>query len=310
MPELIPSIRELRGKLLPLRRAGKSIGLVLTMGALHAGHRRLLDAARRETDVTAASIFVNPLQFDRPEDLERYPRTLEQDLAVCGEAGIDFVFAPAPREIYPEQPLVAVDVRALTETLCGPRRPGHFQGVATVVLKLFQIVQPDRAYFGEKDAQQLAIIRRMVEDFNLPLEIVPIATVREPDGLALSSRNRLLTVHQREIAPLLYRALDLARQTINSGERSVDHILRSIERLFARCSGIRLEYFEIVDDRTLALVSEIKGPVLIAAAAWLGSVRLIDNVTAGTHARSADFERPTAADTDVSYSAWRPDSSR
>jgi pantoate--beta-alanine ligase len=282
MPELVPAIGALRTKLQPLRRAGKSIGFVPTMGALHSGHRCLLDAARRETEVTVASIFVNPMQFDRAEDLERYPRTLEPDLAVCAEAGIDFVFAPAPREIYREEPLITVDVGALTKTLCGPRRPGHFRGVATVVLKLFEIVQPDRAYFGEKDAQQLAIIKRMVEDFDLPLEIVPIATVREPDGLALSSRNRLLTAEQREIAPLLSRALFLAREMVDGGEKSVDKILRSVERVFAGVSGMSLEYFEIVDSRTLALVREINRPVLIAGAAWLGSVRLIDNVTAAS----------------------------
>ena len=280
MPELISSIRELRAKLLPLRRAGKSIGFVPTMGALHAGHRRLLDAARRETGITVASIFVNPLQFDRSDDLERYPRTLESDLAMCEEVGIDFIFAPVPQEIYPQEPLVTVDVGTLTKNLCGPRRPGHFRGVATVVLKLFQMVQPDRAYFGEKDAQQLAIIRRMVEDFNLPVEIVPIATVREPDGLALSSRNRLLTPQQREIAPLLSHALFLAREAVESGKNSPDTILRLVDPIIAAQPDMRLEYFEIVDTRTLALVREITGPVLIAAAAWLGSVRLIDNVTA------------------------------
>ena len=281
MPELISSIAELRAKLTPPRRAGKSIGLVPTMGALHAGHRRLLDAARRETEIAVVSIFVNPLQFDRAEDLARYPRTLAADVAMCGEAGIDLVFAPAPAEIYPREALVTVDVGTLTENLCGPRRPGHFRGVATVVLKLFEIVQPDRAYFGEKDAQQLAIIRRMVEDFNVPLEIVPIATVREPDGLALSSRNRLLTPRQRELAPLLSRALFLARDAVRSGETSVEKILRLAEPLLAGQSEIRLEYFEMVDCRTLALVDEVTGPVLIAAAAWFGSVRLIDNVSVG-----------------------------
>lgn len=278
MPEVVSIVGELRARLQPLRRAGKSIGLVPTMGALHAGHRRLLDAARGENDAVAASIFVNPLQFDRAQDLEQYPRTLEQDLAVCEAAGVDLVFAPAPEEIYPRTPLVTVDVGSLTETLCGPRRPGHFRGVATVVLKLFAMVQPDRAYFGEKDAQQLAIIERMVEDFHLPVKIVPIPTVREPDGLALSSRNRLLTREQREIAPLLSQALFAARERVEAGETSVEKIVELAAKRFAARPEFRLEYFEIVDRGTLALVRQIEGPVLIAAAAWLGSVRLIDNV--------------------------------
>jgi pantoate--beta-alanine ligase len=278
MPELVSSIRELRARLQPLRRAGRSIGLVPTMGALHAGHRRLLDQARWQNEVVVASIFVNPLQFDRAQDLEQYPRTMKQDLAVCADARVDLVFAPAAEEVYPQSPLVVVEVGSLTDTLCGPRRPGHFRGVATVVLKLFEIVQPDRAYFGEKDAQQLAIIERMVGDFNLPVEIVPVATVREPDGLALSSRNRLLTPRQREIAPLLSRELFAARDRIEGGESSADAIVASATQHFAAHPEIRLEYFEIVDRGTLALVHEIRGPVLIAAAAWLGSVRLIDNV--------------------------------
>ena len=286
MPELISTIPELRGKLQPYRRAGTSIGFVPTMGALHAGHRRLLEIARQETGLVVASIFVNPTQFDRPEDLERYPRTLDQDLAVCGDAGVHFVFAPSAAEMYPEQNFIAVDIRSLNDTLCGPHRPGQFRAVATVVLKLFQIVQPERAYFGEKDAQQLAVIRRMVDELNVPVSIVPVPTVREPDGLALSSRNQLLTADQRQIAPALSRALFCARELVEGGEPSVEAILGSARRIFAGHPGIRLEYFEIVDPRTLALVPRITGPVLIAGAAWLGKVRLIDNVAASPAGRS------------------------
>jgi pantoate--beta-alanine ligase len=280
MPELVSSIRELREKLLPYRRVGKSIGFVPTMGALHAGHRRLLEIARQETDVVVASIFVNPLQFDRAEDLGRYPRTLDQDLVTCADAGVDFVFLPPPSEMYPGETLVTVDLRSLTDTLCGPHRPGHFRGVATVVLKLFEIVLPDLAYFGEKDAQQLAIIRRMVGELNVPVKVVAVETVREPDGLALSSRNQLLTAEQRRIAPVLSQALFSAREMVERGESSVEAILGSVVQTFARYSEIRLEYFEIVDPGTLALVPRVTGPVLIAGAIWLGSVRLIDNLTA------------------------------
>lgn len=202
MLEVIPDPAEIRHRLLRVRQAGQSIGLVPTMGALHAGHQALLDAARRQNDVVVASIFVNPLQFNRKEDLETYPRTMEEDLRVCDRSGVDFVFAPKQDDLYPDQQRTFVESPVLSEHLCGQFRPGHFRGVATVVLKLFNIVQPDRAYFGEKDAQQLAIIRRMVQDFNLPLTIVPVPTVREPDGLAISSRNQLLTPEQRAVAPV------------------------------------------------------------------------------------------------------------
>ena len=193
MPELVASVSGLRELLAPDRRAGRAIGLVPTMGALHLGHRRLLEIARRETETVVASIFVNPTQFDRQDDLDRYPRPLSRDLEICGEAGVDIVFTPTAAEMYPQAQLTWVEAPALTEHLCGPGRPGHFRGVATVVMKLLQIVQPDRAYFGEKDAQQLAVIRRMVKDLNVPVTVVPVATVRESDGLAMSSRNQHLS---------------------------------------------------------------------------------------------------------------------
>ena len=208
MAEVVAKIANLRKLLAPKRTAGKTIGLVPTMGALHAGHRRLLDTTRAESDLVVATIFVNPTQFNRAEDLDKYPRTLDQDLEVCREAGVDLVFAPSATEMYPQEPRTWVDVPALAEHLCGPGRPGHFRGVATVVMKLFQIAQPDRAYFGEKDAQQLAIIRRMVKDLDVPVTIVPVATVREPDGLAMSSRNRHLTPEERQRATVLSNAVD------------------------------------------------------------------------------------------------------
>jgi pantoate--beta-alanine ligase len=249
------------------------------MGALHAGHATLLEAARRENEFVVASIFVNPLQFDREEDLERYPRTFDNDLRMCDERGVDLAFAPTSGELYPTEQLTFVDVPALDDYLCGKFRPGHFRGVATVVLKLFNIVQPHRAYFGEKDAQQLAIIRKMAQDLNLPVTIVPVSTVREQDGLALSSRNKHLTASQRQIAPVLSRALRHALDSIRGGERSVAVIRRSVQPLFAAYPDVRLEYFEVTDPENLTPLDHVDGPALIAGAMWIGSTRLIDNMT-------------------------------
>ena len=280
MPEVIRDPNELRRRLATARKNNRSIGLVPTMGALHAGHVALLQAARRQNDVAVTSIFVNPLQFDRRQDLDSYPRTMEDDLNVCGDCGVDVVFAPTEAELYPAEQLTFVESPALSAHLCGQFRSGHFRGVATVVLKLFNLVQPDRAYFGEKDAQQLAIIRRMVQDLNLPLTIVPIATVRESDGLAISSRNKLLTSQQRQIAPVLSRALRAAVELIQGGgETSVPVLHRKALAVLSAYPDARLEYFEIVDPETLAPVETVNGPVLIAAALWLGSVRLIDNIS-------------------------------
>jgi len=277
MPELASSVSGLREFLAPDRRAGRAIGLVPTMGALHLGHRRLLEIARGETHTLVASIFVNPTQFDRQDDLDRYPRPLSRDLEICREAGVDIVFAPTAAEMYPQAQLTWVETPALTEHLCGPGRPGHFRGVATVVMKLLQIVQPDRAYFGEKDAQQLAVIRRMVKDLNVPVTIVPVATVRESDGLAMSSRNQHLSPAERETATALSRALFAARKLVESGEPSPDVIQSAVAPQLA---GIRVEYFSIVDPETLQPVTRIERRVLIAGAIWLASTRLIDNVSA------------------------------
>jgi pantoate--beta-alanine ligase len=256
------------------------VGLVPTMGALHEGHVTLIDAARAECGTVVVSIFVNPLQFDREDDLQHYPRTLESDVRVCSEHGVDVIFAPTVEAMYPQPPSCRVVVGALAEHLCGQFRPGHFNGVATVVLKLLEIVRPARAYFGEKDAQQLAIIRRLVEDFNVAVTIVGVPTVREADGLALSSRNVHLGPEERAAAPALYRALSEARRAIEQGKRETRSIVRDARASLAREGRIRLEYFEIVDPHTLQPVEEVTGPVLIAAAAWLGSTRLIDNVQA------------------------------
>jgi pantoate--beta-alanine ligase len=277
------TVAELREALAAHRRAnsgtGSSIGLVPTMGALHEGHGRLIERAAAENTCVVVSIFVNPTQFNDPKDFERYPRTLDADMAFCEARGAAIVFAPSAAEMYPEPPRTFVEVEGLTGHLCGKFRPGHFRGVATVVLKLFEIVQPDRAYFGEKDAQQLAVIARMVRDLNVPVSVIGVETVREADGLAMSSRNRLLTPAERRIAPLLYQALQLAGRRIEAGARDPaqarEHALALLRR-----PEIRVEYLEIVDPAALQPVEQIGGPVRVAAAVWLGSTRLIDNLLA------------------------------
>ncbi|MBI5281178.1 MAG: pantoate--beta-alanine ligase [Candidatus Solibacter usitatus] len=279
MPEIVSQTGRLRELLQTPRAAGASIGFVPTMGALHAGHARLLEVARRQNQFLAASIFVNPLQFDRPEDLDTYPRTWEQDLRLCRDCGVDLIFAPTPELLYPRQQLTFVESPSLAAHLCGRFRPGHFRGVATVVLKLLNLVQPNRAYFGRKDAQQLAIIRRMALDLDLPVEIVPVPTVREPDGLALSSRNLRLTPPQRVLAPLLYRSLRAAAEAIDAGETSVPVIRQRALAVLSPCPAESVEYFEIVDPETLVPLDRVAAPVLIAAALWLGATRLIDNLS-------------------------------
>src|SRR5439155_19881556 len=217
--DVITSIPQVRDRVTRARHANRRIGLVPTMGALHEGHKRLIDLARSECDLVVVSIFVNPLQFDREDDLNMYPRTLESDVDICSGSHVDVVFTPSVDEIYPSPLECVVDVGRIADHLCGRFRPGHFRGVATVVLKLFQIAQPDRAYFGQKDAQQLALIRRLVADFNVPVEIVAVPTVREPDGLALSSRNKRLKPDERQIATVLYDALRAAKSQIEAGMR-------------------------------------------------------------------------------------------
>jgi len=256
------------------------LGFVPTMGALHAGHGRLIDEARATCASVAVSIFVNPIQFNASEDYARYPRPLESDLEFCAARGVDMVFAPPLEEMYPQPQNVFVEVGPVADAMEGRFRPGHFRGVATVVLKLFQIVQPDRAYFGEKDAQQLAVIRRMVQDLSVPVEIVRVPTVREPDGLALSSRNRHLSGGERTIAPLLYLALSAAQRSIAAGSRDVEAIKRAALTVFAGDPRVRLEYLEIAGDTDMQPVQSVDGPVRVLAAAWVGGTRLIDNLCA------------------------------
>jgi len=268
------------------RQAGRTIGFVPTMGALHAGHLSLIEAGRRDGTFVVVSIFVNPTQFGPNEDYTRYPRDEAGDLEKCRAAGADLVFIPTVEVMYEPDAATTVRVARLTETLCGPCRPGHFDGVATVVTKLFNIVQPDRAYFGQKDAQQLAVIRRMTRDLNMPIEIVGCPTVREPDGLAMSSRNLLLSPEERRRAPTLYRALCAARDRILRGERDCQVLVAEIQSILATINPTRVDYVSIVDADSLQPVTRVERPVLIALAVRLGATRLIDNVLVDPAERS------------------------
>ena len=249
-----------------------------TMGALHAGHVRLIEQARSECGCIVVSIFVNPSQFDRAGDLDRYPRTLQADLDVCADASVDVVFAPAAEEMYPTAAECAVEVGRIADHLCGRHRPGHFRGVATVVLKLLQIVRPNRAYFGEKDAQQLAVIRHLVRDFNVPVRIEGVPTVRDIDGVALSSRNERLSPEERVLARSLHGALSEARRHISASERDPGRVTAAASLQFPQDGRLRLEYLEVVDPEHIQPVERIEGPVLVAGALWVGSTRLIDNL--------------------------------
>ena len=270
-------VAELRRELAPRRDAGQVIAFVPTMGALHAGHARLIEAAAAASSCVVVSVFVNPLQFNDSSDFDRYPRTLEADAALCEAAGAQIVFAPSAAEMYAQPQRSFVEVEEITDRLCGAFRPGHFRGMATVVLKLFNIVQPKLAFFGEKDAQQLAVIRRMVADLNVPVEIVGVPTVREPDGLAMSSRNRHLSPEERQIAPALYEVLRGVAGELAGGAGEIAPLLaEAASQLEAR--GLRVEYLEVVGRDTMQPVERITGPALVAAAVWLGSTRLIDNV--------------------------------
>jgi pantoate--beta-alanine ligase len=279
MTDLITTVQDMRTVSKDARQEHLAIGLVPTMGALHAGHGALIDQARRESQVLAVSIFVNPIQFDRREDFERYVRNMPQDLAFCSDHKVDLVFAPTVEEMYPAPQKTFIEVSGVSDKLCGEFRPGHFRGVATVVAKLLNIVQPSKAYFGEKDAQQLAVIKTMVVDLNLPVSIVPVPTVREPDGLALSSRNSRLGPEDRKVAPLLYQALQAACVQAKAGSRHAQDVKGAGRAVLAREPRIRTEYFEVVNKADMQPVENINGPVLVAAAIWLGGTRLIDNVS-------------------------------
>jgi pantoate--beta-alanine ligase len=287
----ITSIAELRDITDRARRDGRSIGLVPTMGSLHVGHRSLVRAARAVDDVVVLTIFVNSLQFGPNEDFDAYPRDLAADAEVAEADGVDVLFAPPVVEMYPDRMRTAVHVAELTEGLCGESRPTHFDGVTTIVAKLFSIVGPCRAYFGRKDFQQLVVVGRMARDLDFPVEVVGCPLVREPDGLARSSRNGYLSAEERRAAGVLSKALFWASETIVHGERDVDALVETIRRVVAMEPSVHLEYVEVRTTDHLARVKVLDGEVLVAVAARVGSTRLIDNVTVtlGTEGVTADL---------------------
>lgn len=270
-------IRETREMAEAWRKQGYSIGFVPTMGYLHEGHISLMERARQENDRVVVSVFVNPTQFGPNEDFEKYPKNLERDREICEKAGVDLVFAPSVAEMYPAKNLSFVDISELDQGLCGAKRPGHFRGVCTVVTKLFNIVLPDRAYFGEKDAQQLAIIRRMTEDLNFNIQIVACPTVRDQDGLALSSRNSYLSETERKAALVIPRSLEEASLAMKDGEREAAQIKKVIHEMITAEPLATIDYIEVVDAATLKPVSRVERPVLVAVAVFIGGTRLIDN---------------------------------
>ncbi|WP_240375558.1 pantoate--beta-alanine ligase [Bacillus piscicola] len=276
--KVVKTVAELRSVLRAERKQNQSIGLVPTMGALHEGHLALMQKARQDNDVTVASIFVNPIQFGPDEDLDSYPRTLLSDQQQADEQGVDILFIPTVEEMYPRKLRTKVVVTEGTDVLCGSSRPGHFDGVATVVLKLFQIIQPDRAYFGEKDAQQVAVIDNMVHDLNIPVTIVPVATVREKDGLALSSRNVNLTKKERQEAPYLYKSLQQTACEIENGNTDYAKLANDMRAFLTDHTSALVDYAEILTFPLLEKVDNNSKRIIIAAALKFAKARLIDNI--------------------------------
>jgi pantoate--beta-alanine ligase len=277
----VATVAALRERLDAARASGRRVGFVPTMGYLHAGHASLMAAARRETDVVVASIFVNPLQFAPTEDLDAYPRDLDGDTAMAEREGVDLLFVPTREEMYPDgEVLTTVEVRGISEPLEGRSRPTHFAGVATVVAKLFAIVGPCSAYFGEKDFQQVAVVRQMVRDLSLPVDLVACPTLREADGLAMSSRNAYLTDDERAAAPVVHAALQVGRAAIDAGERDPAKVRGLMADLIVAEPKADLDYAEVVDARTLRVVDPLAGELRLLAAARFGKARLIDNLAA------------------------------
>ncbi|HOJ89215.1 MAG TPA: pantoate--beta-alanine ligase [Pseudothermotoga sp.] len=262
-------------------RKEKTIGFVPTMGYLHEGHLSLVKRSKKENDVTVVSIFVNPTQFGPNEDYTSYPRDLNRDLALLEGEGVDFVFAPEVEEMYPRDYSTYVNEESLSRHLCGRSRPGHFKGVCTIVTKLFNVVKPHRAYFGQKDAQQFRVIRRMVRDLNMDVEVVECPIVREPDGLAMSSRNVYLSNQERSQAVALSKALNLAENLYRSGERNASRIVEKIKDYLSSFDKLKIDYVEIVDEESLEPLTQINKKAIVALAVWVGKARLIDNTILG-----------------------------
>ena len=275
--QIATTINEVRKQVKAWKKEGCSVGFVPTMGYLHEGHGSLISRARQENDKVVVSIFVNPMQFGPGEDLESYPRDLDKDSAYCESLGADLIFHPEPEEMYTDGFCSYVDMSVLTEELCGLSRPVHFRGVCTVVNKLFNIVQPDRAYFGQKDAQQLAIIKRMVQDLNMDLEIIGCPIVREEDGLAKSSRNTYLSAEERQAALVLSKAVKLGQELVAAGETDAKKIVSEMSALIEKEPLARIDYVKAVDGLTMQQIDTVKTPMLAALAVYIGKTRLIDN---------------------------------
>lgn len=275
--KLVKTIQEVRDIVKEWRKEGQTIGLVPTMGYLHEGHASLIDASVKDNDKTVVSVFVNPTQFAPNEDFASYPRDIQHDSALCEEHGADLIFNPEPSEMYDDGFSTYVDMSVLTEDLCGISRPIHFRGVCTVVSKLLHIVQPDRAYFGEKDAQQLAIIKHMVHDLNMNVTIIGCPIVREPDGLAKSSRNTYLNEQERRAALILSKTIQLGKHLVENGERDVKTILDAMKANIETEPLAKIDYVKIVDSMTIQPVEKIEKPILCAMAVYIGKTRLIDN---------------------------------
>jgi pantoate--beta-alanine ligase len=276
--KLVKTIEEMRAFRSATRTGGKRLGLVPTMGALHEGHLSLVRAARDKSDVIAVSIFVNPTQFGPQEDFAKYPRNLESDCALLQREHVDAVFAPSVEDMYPSGAVTWVTVEGMSDRLCGRSRPGHFRGVTTIVSKLFHIIEPDAAFFGQKDAAQVAIIRRMVRDLNMPVSVEVCPIIRESDGLALSSRNAYLKPGERKSALVLYRSLRRAQELFDRGERDSAKLIATAKQEFVKEPSARLDYFDVVDPDSLESLRAISKRALIAVAAYVGNTRLIDNV--------------------------------
>jgi pantoate--beta-alanine ligase len=274
----IQSVAEMKAVCREITRQGRTLGFVPTMGALHDGHASLVRASKAQCQATAVSIFVNPLQFGPTEDLDKYPRAMERDSKLLQELGVDVLYAPTASEMYPAGATTYVEVRDISDRLDGGSRPGHFRGVATVVAKLLEIVRPDRAFFGQKDAAQVAVLRRMVRDLDMDVEVVVCPIVREKDGLAMSSRNAYLNLTERRQALVLNRSLMRVQHVADGGERDVDKLIETGKSVIAEEPAARLDYFAIVDTDTLEPVSDISRAALVAVAAYIGATRLIDNI--------------------------------
>lgn len=280
--KLITTIEEMC-KIIKELKKEKSIGFVPTMGFLHEGHRELMRHARANNDIVVVSIFVNPLQFGPNEDFDSYPRDIERDRGICEMEAVDYIFYPSVEEMYREGMSVKIHVTARTNVLCGESRPGHFDGVATVLTKLFHIIAPDRVYLGMKDAQQVAVVSGLVSDFNFPLELIPVDTVREEDGLARSSRNVNLTAEERKAAPALFKSLQLAKERIASGEQEKEAIIASMRELIEKETTADIDYIEIYSFPELEPLEKLQGRVIIALAVKFSKARLIDNTVITVH---------------------------